>query len=204
MCIRTARATDTDAFIGLTSFIDLHVPESEVPSKFDALRDALAIDPCGPLSHGFNHFLIAEKSDGTPVGAIACGTPLWIFNHPKIPPFMQGMLLRRISCVQTLAVHPDHRGQGIGTSLLRAAEATFTQCDYTVLTLRHERGLEDFYGPCGYTSANRLVIDLPPLGPVSVRDRGWSFAVKPLSSQVSFTDVYGYPVRVVTGALTPA
>jgi len=200
--IREARATDTDAFINLVTLIDLRIPTSELPSALAPLRAALGSEPAPPLSHGRLLLLVAEDAYGTPVGAIVCGPPLWIFEHPNIPPFMRGILQRRISTIQMLAVHPNHRGHGIGRNLLHAAEETFTQTRYTVLTLRHLPGLETYYGPLGYTSQPRLAIDLPPLGVITQVNPGWRHAVKPLSNDVALTTRYGHPVRVVTGALT--
>ncbi|MER6409002.1 GNAT family N-acetyltransferase [Streptomyces viridosporus] len=199
--IRPATPSDADTVVELISLIDLHLPPAEVPTALEPMRRALA-EPTGePLTHAPNHFLIAEDPHGAPLGTIACGPPLWIYRHPRIPVFMRGMLLRRIIAVQGLAVLPAHRGRGIGRSLLHHAEATFTACGYTALTLRHEPGLESYYVPLGFTSADRLAMDLPPLGLITQADRGWRHAVKPLAPRVSFSTVYGVPVRVVTGVL---
>ncbi|MFD9484128.1 GNAT family N-acetyltransferase [Streptomyces sp. NPDC059991] len=202
--IRAAHAGDTDAVVELVSLIDLHLPASEVPQALAPMRGVLAAEHSQPLTHGCNLILIAETQDGQPVGAITCGPPLWIAHHPRIPRFMTTMLLRRISAVHGLAVQPSHRGQGIARNLLRTAELALTRADYTILTLRHDRDLKTYYAPLGYSSADRLVIDLPPIGPITLKEQDWDFAVKPLSLQVSFTARAGFRTPVVTGALTQA
>lgn len=197
--IRTAQATDTDAIVELASLVDLHRPADELPTAFTPMRHALAEDTGGPMSHGLNHFLIAEDPHGTPVGAICCGPAHWTREHPRIPGFLRRPIARRISTVHNLTVHPDHRHRGIARALLHQAEHDFRQADYAALTLRHDRSLESFYRRLGYTSAPRLTMDLPPLGRITQIDRGWRHAVKPLTPAASLRTVHGTPV--LTGIL---
>lgn len=178
--------------------IDLHLPAEELPGLFATIRATLRHQG-GPLSHGLHHYLFAENPDGTPVAAIHCGPPLWIFRNPAIYPHMQAKLVERVSCIDTLAVHPDHRCSGIASSLLGRVEEDFRNAGFVALTLRHEHGKRHFFTRRGYTSASRLAMILPPVGLVTQANPGWRQAVKPLTDEVSFTAVQG--LHAATGFL---
>lgn len=63
----------------------------------------------GPLSHRRNHFLIAENSEGVPVGAITCGPAKWMSHPNRSPKIMRRKLVEHISTVHGLAVVPTYR-----------------------------------------------------------------------------------------------
>ncbi|MFE0063079.1 GNAT family N-acetyltransferase [Streptomyces sp. NPDC059003] len=197
--IRPGRPEDADAVMSLVSLINLRQPSENLPEIFEGIRIGLALDPAPPLTHGFHLCLIAELADGTPVGTILGGPARWFNNHN----FMVNKLVKRIGCIQDLAVRAEHQRNGIGSALMRHAEQMFRQGSYTVLTLRHEPGLEHYYGPLGYTSAKRLVIDLPWRGRTTVaRQRGWIYGIKPLAPGVKLTSDPAVSVPVITGALS--
>ncbi|MFI1700434.1 GNAT family N-acetyltransferase [Streptomyces bobili] len=196
--IRPIRASEADKHFELIQLVDLHTPAEELPGLFAALRGTLR-DEGGPLSHGLHHHLFADSPDGTPVASIHCGPPLWIFRNPAIYPHMQRKLVERVSCIDTLAVHPDYRGRGIASSLLRRAEEDFRNAGFVALTLRHEHDKRHFFTRHGYTSASRLAMILPPFGLVTQANPGWRQAVKPLTDDVSFTTVQG--LHAATGFL---
>ncbi|MEU5417868.1 GNAT family N-acetyltransferase [Streptomyces sp. NPDC020667] len=196
--IRTATAADGDTVVGLASLVDLHLPAEEVPGALAPMRHALT-DFNGPLSHGRNHFLLAEDSGGRAVGVIVCGPPNWMARPGRAPGLVRRRLVSRLSTVHALAVRPEHRGRGIARDLLQQAEETFRSAGYAALTLRHERELTAFYQRLGYTSSNRLSLMLPSVGLLSLSDRPWKHAFKLLAPEVSVTTVQGLPT--ITGVL---
>ncbi|MCX4681385.1 GNAT family N-acetyltransferase [Streptomyces sp. NBC_01433] len=196
--IRPVRASEVDVFRRLTLFIDLKLTPDQLPRVFEDIHMVLQHEG-EPFSHGLHHFLLAETSDGTPVAAAHTGPPLWMFRNPSILPHMQSSLLRRISNIDTIAVDPAYRGQGIARSLLSRVEDDFRNAGYAALTLRHEQDKKHFFTRHGFTSFPRLAMDLPPVGLVTEADRAWKFAVKPLTNDVSFTTMRG--LTAVTGLL---
>ncbi|MFD8727793.1 GNAT family N-acetyltransferase [Streptomyces sp. NPDC059611] len=197
--IRTATPEDGDVLVELIALVDLHLRAEEVPGALDSMRDALT-DSRGPLSHGRNHFLIAENKEGAPVGAISCGHAKWMSDPNRSPKVMHRRIVERISTVHGLAVVPAHRHQGIARSLLQHAEQTFREAGYTALTLRHDRDLTKFYGRLGYTSHNRLSMKLPTGELLSLVERGWKHAFKVLTPTATITTIQGMPT--ITGALS--
>lgn len=197
--IRTAMAADGDTVVELASLVDLHLPAEEVPGALAPMRHALTLTDDGPLSHGKNHFLIAEDSQGLPVGVIVCGPPNWMSLPGRVPYLVRRRLLHRLSMVHALAVRPDHRGRGIARGLLQQAEETFRGAGYAALTLRHDRHLTAFYQRLGYTSSNRLSMVLPSMGLLALNDRPWKYAFKILSTDARVTTIQGLPT--MTGVL---
>ncbi|MFD6967411.1 GNAT family N-acetyltransferase [Streptomyces sp. NPDC059949] len=197
--IRPATPADGDTLVELISLVDLHLRAEDVPAALMPMRHAL-LDGSGPLSHGRNHFLIAENSDGDPVGAITSGPANWIFDPTRAPRVMRHKLVRRIATVHGLAVRPEYRHQGIARVLLRQAEENFRTAGYAVLALRHARDLGGFYQGLGYTSSNRLSLTLPTGELLSLTDRGWKHAFKILSPSASLTTIQGLPT--ITDALS--
>ncbi|WP_319665272.1 GNAT family N-acetyltransferase [Streptomyces sp. MI02-7b] len=155
--------------------------------------------PNAPLSHGGNHVLVAEATDGTPVGVAHCGPAGWMFDDDCIKPFMRRKVLERVASVNHIAVHPGHRGRGIATILLARIEHDFRAAGYTALTLRHDRNLTGFYQAAGYVSGSTMALHLPPVGLVTESSREWRYAMKPLTEQGSFITVRG--IRALTGVL---
>ncbi|KNE81383.1 GNAT family N-acetyltransferase [Streptomyces xinghaiensis] len=192
LTIRPVRADEADQHIELTQLVDLHLSAEDLPDLITAIRASLRHEG-GPLSHGLHHYLFAESPDGTPVASIHCGPPLWVLRNPAIFPHMQRKLVKRVSCIDTLAVHPDYRGRGIATTLLRRVEADFRNAGFVALTLRHEHAKRHFFTRRGYTSVASLAMILPPVGLVTQTNPGWRHAVKPLTDDVSFTTVQGLP-----------
>ncbi|MFF5278879.1 GNAT family N-acetyltransferase [Streptomyces sp. 900116325] len=86
---------------------------------------------------------------------------------------MQPALIKRVSNIGTLAVHPAYRGRGIARSILSRVEEDFRRTGFVALTLRHEHDRKYFLGRHGYTSTSRLGMVLPPVGLVN---RGWRHA----------------------------
>ncbi|MEU8545131.1 GNAT family N-acetyltransferase [Streptomyces sp. NPDC048717] len=198
--VRTATQEDGDTLVELISLVDLQLRAEDLPGALDPMRHALTESDDGPLSHRRNHFLIAENSEGVPIGAITCGPAKWMFNPDRAPKIMRRKLAERISTVHGLAVVPAYRNRGIARTLLHHAEETFRDAGYTVLTLRHDRNLTRFYRQLGYTSHNRLSMTLPTGELLSILDRGWKHAFKLLSPAADITTVQGMPT--ITGALS--
>ncbi|MGW3360346.1 hypothetical protein ACWDFL_33965 [Streptomyces bungoensis] len=63
--IRPVQANELDTYFSLVLLVDLHVPDDRLPALKDAIGQALD-GQGGPFTHGFNHFLFAETTDGTP------------------------------------------------------------------------------------------------------------------------------------------
>ncbi|MFE2850182.1 GNAT family N-acetyltransferase [Streptomyces lavendulae] len=195
--IRPVRADEVDTYFDLTLLVDLHVPADELPALKNTVAAALRAES-GPFSHGLHHFLFAETGDGTPVAAIHVGPPHWMLN-PQIPDRMRRALAERVSNIDTIAVDPDHRRQGIATRLLARVETDFRRAGYRALALRHEHDKKRFFTARGFTSFPRLVVDLPPVGLLRQHHPGWKHAVKPLDPTVTFSSQRG--LTVVTGLL---
>ncbi|MFK0119230.1 GNAT family N-acetyltransferase [Streptomyces sp. NPDC090994] len=198
--IRTATQEDGDTLVELIALVDLQLRAEDLPGALDPMRHALTDSDDGPLSHRRNHFLIAENSEGVPVGAITCGPAKWMSDPNRSPKIMRRRIIERISTVHGLAVVPAYRNQGIARALLQHAEQTFRDAEYTALTLRHDRSLTTFYGQLGYTSHNRLSLKLPTGELLSLVERGWKHAFKVLAPTASVTTVQGMPT--ITGALS--
>ncbi|MFD8900538.1 GNAT family N-acetyltransferase [Streptomyces ardesiacus] len=195
--IRPVRADEIDTYFALTLLVDLHLPAHELPALKNTIAAALRAEG-GPFSHGLNHFLFAETADGTPVGAVHVGPARWMLNR-QIPARIRHTLTDRVSNIDTIAVHPDHRRQGIATRILARVETDFRRAGYRALTLRHEHDKKRFFTAHGYTSLPRLAVDLPPIGLFTQHDPGWKYAVKPLDHTVTFTSQRG--LTTVTGLL---
>ncbi|MGW6144400.1 GNAT family N-acetyltransferase [Streptomyces sp. NPDC055140] len=195
--IRPVRANEIDTYFALTLLVDLHLPANELPALKNTIAAALH-DERGPFSHGLNHFLFAETTDGTPVGAVHVGPAHWMLN-PQIPARTRRTLTDRVSNIDTIAIHPEHRRQGLATRLLAHVETDFRHAGFRALTLRHEHAKKHFFTTHGYTSLPRLTVDLPPTGLFVQHDPGWKHAVKPLNHTVTFTSQRG--LTTVTGLL---
>ncbi|MEU3490600.1 GNAT family N-acetyltransferase [Streptomyces massasporeus] len=131
--IRPVRADEIDTYFDLTLLVDLHVPTHLLPDLKNTIATALR-DERGPFSHALNHFLFAETADGTPIAAVHVGPGRWMLNR-QIPARIRRTLADRVSNIDTIAVHPDHRGQGIGARILAHVEADFRRAGYRALAL---------------------------------------------------------------------
>ncbi|MET9111254.1 GNAT family N-acetyltransferase [Streptomyces zhihengii] len=194
--IRAARADEVDAFFDLTLLVDLHMPTDQLPTLKSTIGEALA-DVRPPFSHGLNHILLATLDD-QPVGAVHVGPARWMLDR-KIPARIRRTLLEKVTSVDTIAVHGDHRRQGIATAILTRVESDFAAAGYRVLALRHEHRTRHFFTAHGFTSLPRLAVDLGPAGLFTEYDREWKYAVKPLDPAVTFTTQRG--LTVVSGLL---
>ncbi|MGZ2361466.1 GNAT family N-acetyltransferase [Streptomyces sp. 372A] len=195
--IRPTRADELDTFFDLTLLVDLRVPADRLPALKNSFGAALRAEN-GPFSHGFHHFLLAETCDNTPVAAVHVGPALWMCNA-QIPARVRRTLHERVSNIDTIAVHPDYRRQGIAARLLARVESDFRRAGYKALTLRHEHNKRHFFAAHGFTTLPRLVVDLPPIGLLKQQDLGWKHAVKPLDPTVTFTSQRG--LTVVSGLM---
>ncbi|WP_318218818.1 GNAT family N-acetyltransferase [Streptomyces sp. SCL15-6] len=196
--IRPVRADELDTFFDLIQLIDLHMPADKLPALKATIAAALNITDGGPFSHGYHHFLFATAPDGTPIASVHVGPARWMIN-PQIPARIRRTLIDRASNIDTLAVHPDHRGHGIGSRLLTHIETTFRNAGYRALTLRHEQASKRFFTTHGYTSLPRLAVDLAPAGLFTDHDPAWKYAIKPLTPTAAFTRQRGY--TTLTGLL---
>ncbi|OEJ62575.1 hypothetical protein BGM19_35880 [Streptomyces agglomeratus] len=82
----------------------------------------------------------------------------------QIPARLRHTLTGRVSNIDTIAVHPDHRRQGIATRILTRVETDFRNAGYRALTLRHEHVKKRFFTAHGFTILPSLAVDLPHLG----------------------------------------
>ncbi|CAL9677086.1 hypothetical protein SUDANB105_08014 [Streptomyces sp. enrichment culture] len=195
--IRPVRADGLDTYFDLTLLVDLHLPPHQLPALKNTVAAALSAEG-GPFSHGVNHFLFAETTDGTPVGAVHVGPGLWMLD-PQIPARIRRTLTHRVSTIDTIAVHPDYRRQGIATRILARVETDFRHAGYRALTLRHEHHNKRFFTAHGYTTLPRLAVDLAPAGLFTHHAPGWKYAIKPLDPTVTLTVQRGY--TTLTGLL---
>ncbi|WP_079054308.1 GNAT family N-acetyltransferase [Streptomyces graminilatus] len=198
--IRTAAVDDADTLVELASLVDLHLPSAEVPAALAPMRHALADTDDSPLSHRYNHFLIAEDAAGIPVGLLTVGPPKWMSDPTIVPKFMRPQIVRRLATIHMLAVRPEYRRRGVARALLQHTEQTFRQAGYAALTLRHDRDLVRFYRQFGFTTSSRLSLTLPTQGLRTVRERGWKHSFKVLSPDAAITIVQGMPT--ITGVVS--
>ncbi|MFD7867014.1 GNAT family N-acetyltransferase [Streptomyces sp. NPDC059783] len=196
--IRPVRTDELDTFFDLTLLVDLHLAADELPALKVTFRAALHL-PSGPFSHGLHHFLVAESTDKVLVAAIHVGPAHWMLS-PQLPAFVQHTLVKRIGNIDTIAVHPDHRHQGIAARLLARVESDFRRAGYRALALRHEHDKKTFFTAHGFTTLPRLVVDLQPFGGLFKQQApGWKHAVKPLDPSITFTSQRG--LTAVSGLL---
>ncbi|MFC9266165.1 GNAT family N-acetyltransferase [Streptomyces zhihengii] len=194
--IRAVRPDEVDAFFDLTLLVDLHMPADQLPALKDTIAAALT-DIRPPFSHGLNHFLFATLDD-QPVGAVHVGPARWMLDR-SIPARIRRTLVEKVSSIDTIAVHSDHRCQGIATAILARVENDFAAAGYRALALRHEHRMRHFFTAHGFTSLPRLAVDLGPAGLFTEYDREWKYAVKPLDPAITFTTHRG--LHVLSGLL---
>nr|BEK71345.1 hypothetical protein KPHV_85720 [Kitasatospora purpeofusca] len=197
--IRPAVHQDTSDFLSLLAPAD---PTNPAPYAYARL--VLATPRGGPLTHGRYLNLIAHAADGTPVGALAGGTPRWLYEHDAVrhDPQLQGALAARLCAIGGLAVHPGHRGTGVGKALLHQAERRCTRAGYGLMALDHTPALKPYFAPLGYTASWGFIMALPAPAPLFGQQvLGSLISAKPLDPQVHWQNVPGLPSPVLCGLL---
>jgi GNAT superfamily N-acetyltransferase len=161
-----------------------------------------------PFTHGPALCLTATTSDSDrPVGALLASVPEWAYTHPlcTASPTLARRLQQRVLKINGIAVHPDHRGQGIAHTLLDQAERRARRAGFALTILEHERHmrLTGFYTRCGYTVAdNRLIVAVPGADLLCQQyPRRFQTAIKPLVPAVNVLTVPGTPTPIVSGLL---
>ncbi|MCX4682069.1 GNAT family N-acetyltransferase [Streptomyces sp. NBC_01433] len=188
--VRIARARYRD-LEAVTSLLSLVNPGQPVP---DLVGVALSFPP-GRLTHGDCLCLIA-RVDGRIVGALMASPPNWTETHP-----LRGELVRSVLYIGGVAVAPDHRGKGIASALLRAAEQHSRSAGLRLLTLEHPSALTRFYTRHGYTAGQDCLLVALPNGVQVRRMPGHQTAVKPLTLAVRIAQVPGAPAGIVSGLI---
>ena len=120
--VRPATENDYDFVVGMVpSLLEFGSPASRSP---DALRPGYGVELARALSsqHHRATFLIAETPDGTPLGFISL----------KVVTRIEGGERPHVA---DLAVTEAVRKRGVGTVLMRAAEARARQLGFDVLSL---------------------------------------------------------------------
>ncbi|MFE3558393.1 GNAT family N-acetyltransferase [Streptomyces sp. NPDC059193] len=201
--IRDAGPRDIDTVIELATAAD---PQgAKDPTSFNDTRYALSRPPSGPLSHYRSLAILAEDSDGRPLGALLGGAPNWVYMHDGLDhPALRGpltSLLERIGNISAVAAHPDHRGRGVGTELVRHAARRFTRAGYGLLTLNFRTGLDGYYRRLGFTMMRTLNVHLGSGYTVGQQWEESRIAAKPLDRYTSLADVPGLASPVVSGIL---
>jgi GNAT superfamily N-acetyltransferase len=150
--VRAARADDLERVVQLLDFGSL-VPGKEQPSRLAPYASALA-----EIANGPGGVLVAEL-DGEVVGVCQ----LIVFRHLQ----SQGA---RCAEIESVHVHPDHRGQGIGHVLMEAAieRARELGCSRVQLTSNLARPeAHRFYASLGFEPSHvgfKLVLTERPGG----------------------------------------
>jgi len=194
--LRDAGAPDADAVMNLIAAVNPGDPEA-----FKGTREGLVNSPItGPLSHFRNLAVIAEDSSGKSMGTLLGGPPAWLFEHPGVTdPVLQDALVARIGMITAVAVHPDHRGRGVGSELIRHAVRRFTRAGYGLLTLNFFPPLEAYYRGHGFTAMDTLNVNI---GEDLMLGQTWGdtrVAAKALDRYTAFASVPGLKSPVVSG-----
>jgi len=195
--IRDAGRPDTEAVMQLVA-----AANPADPGAFEDARLTLAQAPAGPLSHFRSLAILAEDASGNPVGALMGGAPTWLFEHEGLDhPLLVECLLARIGIISAVAVHPDHRGGGVGAGLIRHAAGRFARAGYGLLTLNFFPALEGYYRRLGFTTMDTLQVHL---GDGYVVGQQWGdtrVAAKPVDRHTAIIPVRGLASPVVSGIL---
>ncbi|MFE4512604.1 GNAT family N-acetyltransferase [Kitasatospora sp. NPDC056783] len=197
--VHDATRHDTADFLSLLAPAD---PGN--PAPYDYARHVLASRPGGPLTHGRYLCLIARTTDGNPIGALAAGPPRWFFEHDatRHDENLVDVLVARFCAIGGVAVHPGHRGSGIGTTLIRHAERRCARAGYGVLGMDHTPPLEPYFAGLGYTAGPAVILNLPDPLPLFAQQVGDSLiSTKPLERRVRLQSVPGLPAPVICGLL---
>jgi GNAT superfamily N-acetyltransferase len=194
--IDDARLTDQSPFLSLLSTA---TPDEPMPL---AVHMALFLEPGPPLSHGDALCLIARDAHHRPVGALIGGVPRWVYENPHCAEYpVRDQLASRVAIIHGMAVHPDHRRQGIARKLIRAAERRFAHAGYRLLTLQHTPDRAPVYAKLGFRSSDMLLINLPGGNLLTQQFGTMRSAARPLATDVDLVTVPGAPAPVVSGIL---
>lgn len=145
--LRWADPDDVEAMVELLEFGSL-VPGKEDPGHLAPYRDAMA-----EIAAGSGGLLVAERH-----GAVVGVCQLIVFRHLQ----QHG---GRCAEIESVHVHPEHRGLGIGHALMRAAIARATElgCYRVQLTSNVARAdAHRFYASLGFEATHRgfkMVLD---------------------------------------------
>jgi len=193
--VDNARLADTDAYLQL---IAMATPGQPAPP---AIARDLTLPPDYLLTHG-RVCLVVRDTHRHPIGALLASVPHWVHEHPACAGTpLPGLLQHLVVAINAIAVHPDHRQQGLARKLIRAAERRLTHTGYQLITLEHAPPLSPFYDKLGYLSDPHLLMTLPKGNLLAVYTTGLLSAVKPLTGEIDVVRVPGAPARIVSGIL---
>ncbi|MEU6070627.1 N-acetyltransferase [Streptomyces sp. NPDC047082] len=199
--VEPLKSADSAEFCDLLA---LATPGEPLPREMEAAAFLSPGRP--PFTHGPALCLTAStNSSDRPVGALIASFPDWVYTHPlcAASPYLGVLLKQHVIKIYAIAVHPDHRNQGIARALLDLAERRARRYRFTLSILEHERrnNLTGFYEHLGYTVAdNQLIIAVPGgdlLG--QLLPRRYKTAAKPLRPTVRVLTVPGAPAPIVSG-----
>lgn len=194
-------AADRSNFLDL---IQLATPTEPVPL---AVQQTTYLPPGPhPFTHGPGMCLTARtRNSRTLVGALLASVPDWAYLHPlcAASPLLSELLKTSVITINGVAVHPDHRGQNIASTLIDCAERRARRAGFRMIVLEHERhlNLSAFYTKLGYTVAENRLIAVVPGADLLAQEypRRYRTAVKPLMPTVHIVHVSGAPAPIISG-----
>lgn len=98
---------------------------------------------------GSHHAFIAVDGTAEPVGMA------WVALVPRVP--RPGVIDRKSGDIQSVFVVPEHRGQGIGAALVRAASEHAVRHGARRVTVHSGRSAVPVYERLGFTSSSQLL-----------------------------------------------
>lgn len=137
LVIRDAGSGDLDTLLSLYRF--LHEEDAPPPERAASVWTAICADP--------NHHALLAEVDGRAVSSCILVV---------IPNLTRSA--RPYGLIENVVTHPDRRGQGCATALLRYAAALAREADcYKVMLLtgRKDKATLDFYRGAGFDSQDK-------------------------------------------------
>ncbi|MFG3205320.1 GNAT family N-acetyltransferase [Streptomyces sp. NPDC048192] len=186
------------------SLLQLATPTEPVPVAVEQTT-YLSAGPY-PFTHGPGMCLTARTPNSpTIVGALLASVFDWAFLHPlcTASPLLSELLTTTVLRINAVAVHPDHRGHHIASTLIDSAERRARRAGFRLTILEHERhlNLSAFYTKLGYTVADHRLIAVVPGADLLAQEhpRRYKTAVKPLLPSVRVVHVPGAPAPIISG-----